>query len=84
MPGPRRLPNGYRGTVSARGRYAFQRPAKSGRSCVFDSGIGGLTVLKELVAVLPREHFNSGLGDNRDSLTGTKNPTKLIIKIFAL
>jgi len=55
-PGPRRSPNGYRAPASARGgrsgNLASERPIG-----VFDSGIGGLTVLKELVAVLPREHF---------------------------
>jgi glutamate racemase len=76
-PGPRRSPNGYRAPASARGgrssNIAAERPIG-----VFDSGIGGLTVLKELVAVLPRENFIY-LGDTARLPYGTKT-NEVIIK----
>src|SRR6476661_5435120 len=40
---------------------------------VFDSGVGGLTVLKALMARLPREHFVY-LGDTARLPYGTKSP----------
>ncbi|MGH8297574.1 MAG: glutamate racemase, partial [Steroidobacteraceae bacterium] len=40
---------------------------------VFDSGVGGLTVLKALVAQLPRERFVY-LGDTARLPYGTKSP----------
>ena len=40
---------------------------------VFDSGVGGLTVLKALTAQLPREHFVY-LGDTARLPYGTKSP----------
>jgi glutamate racemase len=40
---------------------------------VFDSGVGGLTVLKALTARLPREHFVY-LGDTARLPYGTKSP----------
>jgi glutamate racemase len=40
---------------------------------VFDSGVGGLTVLKALIAQLPREHFVY-LGDTARLPYGTKSP----------
>ena len=40
---------------------------------VFDSGVGGLTVLKALIAALPREHFVY-LGDTARLPYGTKSP----------
>jgi glutamate racemase len=40
--------------------------------CVFDSGVGGLTVLKALTAQLPREHFVY-LGDTARLPYGTKS-----------
>ena len=40
---------------------------------VFDSGVGGLTVLKALAAELPREHFVY-LGDTARLPYGTKSP----------
>jgi glutamate racemase len=40
---------------------------------VFDSGVGGLTVLKALLAQLPREHFVY-LGDTARLPYGTKSP----------
>src|SRR5579872_2172898 len=76
-PGPRRSPNGHRAGSSARGgrsnNAAAERPIG-----VFDSGIGGLTVLKELVAALPSEHFIY-LGDTARLPYGTKT-NEVIIK----
>src|SRR5512134_3727400 len=40
---------------------------------IFDSGIGGLTVLKELVAALPREH-TIYLGDTARVPYGIRSP----------
>ena len=40
---------------------------------VFDSGVGGLTVLKALAAELPHEHFVY-LGDTARLPYGTKSP----------
>ena len=40
---------------------------------VFDSGVGGLTVLKALTAELPHEHFVY-LGDTARLPYGTKSP----------
>ena len=51
------------------GRARGNRPPPIG---VFDSGIGGLTVLKELVALLPREDFIY-LGDTARLPYGTKS-----------
>jgi glutamate racemase len=49
-------------------------PARSPRPIgVFDSGVGGLTVLKALTAQLPREHFVY-LGDTARLPYGTKSP----------
>ena len=76
-PGPRRSPNGYRAPGSARGGRS-NNPAAERPIGVFDSGIGGLTVLKELVAVLPREHFIY-LGDTARLPYGTKS-NEVIIK----
>src|ERR1700676_5764954 len=70
-PGPRRSPNGYRAPGIARGGRG-SNPAAERPIGVFDSGIGGLTVLKELVAVLPREHFIY-LGDTARLPYGTKS-----------
>src|SRR5438128_944646 len=76
-PGPRRSPYGYRAGAAARGgrstHAAAERPIG-----VFDSGIGGLTVLKELVAGLPRENFIY-LGDTARLPYGTKS-NEVIIK----
>jgi glutamate racemase len=44
---------------------------------VFDSGIGGLTVLSELLAVLPRESFLY-LGDTARLPYGTKSPETIV------
>lgn len=50
------------------------RPARSLSPIgVFDSGVGGLTVLKALIAQLPREHFVY-LGDTARLPYGTKSP----------
>jgi glutamate racemase len=40
---------------------------------VFDTGVGGLTVLKALIAQLPHEHFVY-LGDTARLPYGTKSP----------
>jgi glutamate racemase len=76
-PGPRRSPNGYRAGTAARGSKSVN-PVAERPIGVFDSGIGGLTVLKELVAVLPREHFIY-LGDTARLPYGTKS-NEVIIK----
>src|SRR5580658_4026211 len=76
-PGPRRSPNGYRAPGAARGGRT-SNPAAERPIGVFDSGIGGLTVLKELVAMLPREHFIY-LGDTARLPYGTKS-NEVIIK----
>ena len=75
-PGRSRSPNGYRAGVRARrrGREQSRRTRPIG---VFDSGIGGLTVLKELVAALPREHFIY-LGDTARLPYGTKSNEVII------
>ena len=39
---------------------------------VFDSGVGGISVLKELVKVLPHENFIF-FGDSKNSPYGTKS-----------
>ena len=44
---------------------------------VFDSGVGGLTVLKALVAQLPRERFVY-LGDTARLPYGTKSPETVV------
>jgi len=76
-PGPRRSPNGYRSPGAARGGRG-SNPAAERPIGVFDSGIGGLTVLKELVAALPRENFVY-LGDTARLPYGTKS-NEVIIK----
>ncbi|HLI78384.1 MAG TPA: hypothetical protein VKV03_00300, partial [Candidatus Binataceae bacterium] len=76
-PVPRRSPNGYRAPRSARGARG-SNPAAERPIGVFDSGIGGLTVLKELVTALPREHFIY-LGDTARLPYGTKS-NEVIIK----
>ncbi len=48
-------------------------PHRSHPIGVFDSGVGGLTVLKALMAWLPREHFVY-LGDTARLPYGTKSP----------
>ncbi len=48
---------------------------------VFDSGVGGLTVLKELLKLLPNEYFIY-LGDTARTPYGTRSPEK--IKGFAV
>jgi len=45
---------------------------------IFDSGVGGLTVLKEIVALLPQEHIIY-LGDTARVPYGTRSP-KTVIK----
>jgi glutamate racemase len=58
-----------------RGGHAAARPAPGRQSPigVFDSGVGGLTVLKALLAALPRERFVY-LGDTARLPYGTKSP----------
>src|SRR6202050_4896633 len=73
----RRAPIGYRAGMRSRGSKAAD--AASERPIgVFDSGIGGLTVLKELVAALPAEHFIY-LGDTARLPYGTKSNEVIII-----
>ena len=44
---------------------------------IFDSGVGGLTVLKEIVALLPQEHIIY-LGDTARVPYGTRSPKTII------
>jgi glutamate racemase len=72
----RRAPIGYRAGTRSRGSKAAD--AASERPIgVFDSGIGGLTVLKELVGALPGEHFIY-LGDTARLPYGTKSNEVII------
>jgi len=48
---------------------------------VFDSGVGGLTVLKALIAQLPRERFVY-LGDTARLPYGTKSPETVVRYAF--
>jgi glutamate racemase len=52
-------------------------PAKAGPIGVFDSGVGGLTVLRALRAVLPTEDFIY-LGDTARLPYGTKSPETVV------
>ena len=44
---------------------------KTNPVAVFDSGVGGISVLKELVALLPNENFRY-FGDSANAPYGTK------------
>ena len=52
---------------------ARQLPDRDGAIGIFDSGIGGLTVVQALLATLPREHLIY-LGDTGRTPYGTKSP----------
>jgi len=45
---------------------------------IFDSGVGGLTVLKELVNLLPNQHYIY-FADNANCPYGTKSPDEIIL-----
>ena len=47
---------------------------------VFDSGVGGISVLRELIRIMPEEDFIY-FGDSKNAPYGTKEKEKLIIKI---
>ena len=62
------------GATRVRRRAPAARPGKADAAiAVFDSGIGGLTVFKELARRLPREHLLY-LGDTARLPYGTKSP----------
>lgn len=49
-----------------------------GPIAVFDSGVGGLSVLRELVAQMPSEHFLY-FGDSANAPYGTRRPQKFVL-----
>ncbi len=54
---------------------------RNGYIAVLDSGIGGLSVLKDLIKVMPNEHFLY-LGDNNNAPYGNKNVQELRVLAF--
>ena len=50
---------------------------------VFDSGVGGISVLREMVSRLPKENFIY-FGDTRNAPYGTKTPEEVREKVWAV
>src|SRR5688572_22340984 len=71
--GGRAAPTGPRGTLAAMSVAADPRRRPVG---VFDSGVGGLTVLHELLVALPHEDFLY-LGDTARFPYGERSPEEL-------
>ncbi len=74
--GPRRNVRGPNGSASTTARAAAsrQRPTPSANAAigVFDSGVGGLTVLQQMMEILPQEHLIY-LGDTARYPYGSKS-----------